>query len=93
MAMEIPCEEDILLSVINNGFTINFGKYPTSANHVAYTITLPKAYTHTNFVTMANATIHSHWAIIQSFTVSSITIKVDDYGNNTSTGFQWSTFG
>lgn len=51
MAMEIPCEEDILLSVINNGFKIQYGTVTISAN-AQKTVTLSLAMKDTKYCPM-----------------------------------------
>ena len=83
----------ILQSVINNKLMLVYGKISSAKNNSTATYTLPKAFTTTNYVCIANAILKNHWANIIGQTTSTITIHVADYGYNTASGFQYLCYG
>ena len=70
-----------------------YGKIATQNNNSTATYTLPKAYTSTHYVCIANATKANHWANIIKQTTATITIGVYDYGNKAASGFQYLCYG
>ena len=79
----------LLLVQFNNKMMLVYGKIATQNNNSTATYTLPKAYTSTHYVCIANAILKNHWANIIGQTTSTITIHVADYGYNTASGFQY----
>ena len=66
MAMEIPCEEDILLSVFNNNLIVQWGKQETI--NAVWNITFPISFTVIHVVTLGTQQL-TH---TERFTISSI---------------------
>lgn len=84
---------NIWFVVFNNRLMLVYGKISSAKNNASATYTLPKAFTTTNYVCIANAILKNHWANIIGQTTSTITIHVADYGYNTASGFQYLCYG